>query len=396
MHPSLDTLIQRLDPVTLAVSQQLRERLAAAIGQAGGALPFDAWMETALYEPGLGYYSGAQVKLAADPDASAAPQPGSDFITAPELTPAFAATLARQMAEVLVQIDSLNVLEFGAGSGALAEGLLDSLDALGLPVRYEILELSADLRARQQQRLARFGDRVQWRDTLPAGWQGCVVANEVLDAMPVKLFRWDDSGQLLERHVGLGDQGEFVWLDQPASADLSDTVASRMPPLPGYVSEVNLRAEAWIHDMGRWLLRGAALLIDYGFPRHEYYHPQRADGTLMCHLRHHAHSDPLVVPGAQDITAHVDFTAMADAALTGGLEVLGYTSQARFLANAGLLEWLSTLDSSDTLAYARQVAPVQKLLSEAEMGELFKVLVIGRDIEAPLLGFLRGDRRDML
>lgn len=396
MHPSLDTLIQRLDPATLAISQQLHARLAAAIERAGGALPFDAWMEMALYEPGLGYYSGAQVKLAADPDASAAPQPGSDFITAPELSPAFAATLARQLAEVLVQIDSLNVLEFGAGSGALAEGLLDSLDALGLPVRYEILELSADLRARQQQRLARFGDRVQWRDTLPASWQGCVVANEVLDAMPVKLFRWDDNGQLLERHIGLAADGGFLWLDRPAAAALADQVASRMPPLPGYASEINLRAEAWVRDMGTWLQRGAALLIDYGFPRHEYYHPQRAEGTLMCHLRHHAHSDPLVVPGAQDITAHVDFTAMADAALAGGLEVLGYTSQARFLANAGLLEWLSTLDSSDALAYARQVAPIQKLLSEAEMGELFKVLIVGREIEAPLLGFLRGDRRAML
>ncbi|MGO3742163.1 class I SAM-dependent methyltransferase [Kerstersia sp.] len=396
MPTSLDALIQRLDPATLAVSQQLHAQLARAIQQAGGALPFDTWMAMALYTPSLGYYSGTQVKLAADPGASAAPQPGSDFITAPELTPAFAATLARQAAEILVQTDTLGVLEFGAGSGALAEGLLDSLDALGLPVRYEILELSADLRARQQARLARFGSRVEWRDTLPASWQGCVIANEVLDAMPVKLFRWQDDGALLERHVSLNQAGRFVWQDLPADAALGALLCGRMPPLPGYVSEINLQAEAWVRDMGRWLQRGAALLIDYGFPRHEYYHPQRAEGTLMCHLRHHAHGDPLLVPGAQDITAHVDFTAMADAALEGGLDVLGYTSQARFLANAGLLEWLSTVDSSDALAYARQVAPIQKLLSEAEMGELFKVLAIGRHVEAPLLGFLRGDRRDML
>lgn len=396
MPTSLDALIQRLDPTTLAQSGQLHHHIASVIRTAGGALPFDAWMELALYAPGLGYYSGVQVKLAADPQATATPQPGSDFITAPELTPAFAATLARQVAEILVQSDSLNVLEFGAGSGALAEGLLDSLDALGLSANYEILELSADLRARQQQRLARFGNRVRWRDTLPQQWKGCVIANEVLDAMPVKLFRWNDQGALLERHVALDDTGSFTWLDQPASPELAATVAARMPPLPGYTSEINLRAEAWMRDLGHWLTRGAALLIDYGFPQREYYHPQRAEGTLMCHLRHHAHGEALAVPGAQDITAHVDFTAMADAALESGLDVLGYTSQARFLANTGLLEWLASVDSSDAVAYARQVAPIQKLLSEAEMGELFKVMAVGRGIDPPLLGFLRGDRRHQL
>lgn len=165
-----------------------------------------------------------------------------------------------------------------------------------------------------------------------------------------------------------------------------------MPELPGYQSEVNFRAEAWVGEMGRWLKRGAALLVDYGFPRAEYYHPQRSEGTLMCHFRHHAHAQPLVLPGLQDITAHVDFTAMADAAQTAELQVLGYTSQARFLMNAGLAQALGDLDPSDTIAYARSVAAVQKLMSEAEMGELFKVLAIGRHLDEDLIGFTQGDR----
>jgi len=210
--------------------------------------------------------------------------------------------------------------------------------------------------------------------------------------MPVSLFAWSDAGLVQERGVALDADGGFKWEDRPAPAALAAAVAARMPALPGYVSEINLQGEAWIAAMGNWLERGAALLVDYGFPRSEYYHPQRAGGTLMCHLRHHAHGDPFTAPGLQDITAHVDFTAMADAALTAGLQVLGYTSQARFLMNAGLMDLLAGLDPSDAQAYAQAVAPVQKLLSEAEMGELFKVLAIGRGMTAPLSGFSRGDR----
>jgi SAM-dependent MidA family methyltransferase len=289
------------------------------------------------------------------------------------------------------------VLEFGAGSGALAEGVLDELDRLGLhDTQYRIVEVSADLRRRQQQRLAKYGPRVQWLDALPEAFEGCVLANEVLDAMPASLFAWSDDGRVLERGVTFDADGAFTWQDRPAPAILAQAVAARMPPLPGYVSEINLRAEAWIRALGGWLARGAALIFDYGFPRREYYHPQRMGGTLMCHLRHHAHADPFVAPGLQDITAHVDFTAMADAALESGLEVMGYTSQARFLMNAGLLQKLARQDASDTEAYARLAAPVQKLLSEAEMGELFKVLAVGRGMSSPLIGFARGDRRDSL
>lgn len=378
-----------LPPAAQAHSEAVAAHLRAAIGAASGWLPFDHWMAEALYAPGLGYYAAGNVKLA-EGDASA---PAGDFVTAPQLTPLFARTLARQVAQVLRQTDTQAVLEFGAGTGALAEGVLRELDALGLQdTQYLILEVSADLRARQAERLAPFGERVRWLDALPDRFRGCVLANEVLDAMPVSLFRWGDDGTVLERGVAWDATQGFVWEDRPAPPRLAEAVAARMPALPGYVSEINPQAEAWIDAMGRWLEQGAALLIDYGFPQGEYYHPQRAGGTLMCHLRHHAHGDPFTAPGLQDITAHVDFTAMADAAQAAGLQVLGYTSQARFLMNAGLMELLAQLDPSDARAYAQAVAPVQKLLSEAEMGELFKVLAVGRGIAQPLIGFARGDR----
>nr|WP_246600627.1 SAM-dependent methyltransferase [Candidimonas humi] len=383
-------------------------------------------MRLALYEPGLGYYAAGNTKFGSD-------KPTGDFATAPELTPLFGRTLAMQAAEILRDCGSNRILEFGAGSGALAASVIEALDELGLPVQYQILEISAELRQRQEQRLARYGKRVSWLQELPENFEGCVLANEVLDAMPVTLFRWDAEGELHEIGVGVSalaghtdtmtreqslacagraarvgpaasdePDAPFVYLERPARAELRDIVAQRMPPLPGYRSEINLQAEAWVRQMGQWLRRGAALLIDYGFPQHEYYHPQRAGGTLMCHFRHHAHAEPLILAGLQDITAHVDFTAMADAALDGGLEVLGYTSQSRFLLNAGLpralagLEGLEGLEGLDAASRAGALAPVQRLVSETEMGELFKVLAVGRGLEHPLTGFATGDRRHRL
>ncbi|WP_258129778.1 class I SAM-dependent methyltransferase [Achromobacter anxifer] len=391
MQRSAPANLPALPPAAQQHSDAAAEHLRAAIAAHGGWLSFDHWMAQALYAPGLGYYAAGNVKLAeADGDVRA---PAGDFVTAPQLTPLFSRTLARQAAQVLRQTQTDAVLEFGAGTGALAEGVLRELDALGLDqTRYLILEVSADLRARQAERLAPFGDRVQWLDALPQRFAGCVLANEVLDAMPVSIFRWSDAGEVLERGVAVDASQGFVWEDRPAPPALAAAVAERMPALPGYVSEINLQGEAWIAAMGGWLERGAALLVDYGFPRSEYYHPQRAGGTLMCHLRHHAHGDPFTAPGLQDITAHVDFTAMADAALAAGLQVVGYTSQARFLMNAGLMDLLAQLDPSDAQQYAQAVAPVQKLLSESEMGELFKVLAVGRGITEPLAGFSRGDR----
>lgn len=390
----------------LDVEDHLRGRVQATDS---GFMPFEEWMDKALYAPGLGYYAAGNTKFGGE-------LPIGDFTTAPELTPLFGQTLALQVAQILRLAESTRILEFGAGSGALAEAIIPALRELGMEVQYEILEVSGDLRARQQQRLAPFGTQVAWLDALPDSFTGCVLANEVLDAMPVTLFRWNEECEPMEIGVCLAGSEStaatpFQFAEREASAKLRQALAARMPALPGYQSEINLRAEAWVSQMGSWLRRGAALLIDYGFPQREYYHPQRSEGTLMCHFRHHAHSQPLIYPGLQDITAHIDFTAMADAALEGGLDVLGYTSQARFLMNAGLPAVLADLDNARDnapldepgqsraalhAAHAQAMSAMQKLISEAEMGELFKVLAIGRDMDEPLIGFSRGDRRDRL
>src|SRR3546814_467603 len=250
---------------------------------------------------------------------------------------------------------------FGAGSGALAAALIPALRQLGIEPEYQILEVSADLRTRQQARLAPLDANVQWLSALPEAFSGCVLANEVLDAMPAALFRWNENGDLMEIGVSPAQAdvspnsiaaqkpnspatAPFRFCERAATPALQQAISQRMPPLPGYQSEINLRAEAWVAQMGTWLQRGAALLIDYGFPQREYYHPQRNEGTLMCHFRHHAHSQPLIYAGLQDLTAHAAFTALAAAALAGRLDVLGYTSQAQFLMNAGLAEVLAGAD----------------------------------------------------
>jgi SAM-dependent MidA family methyltransferase len=399
----------------LAVENHLLQQIHAA---GTGFMPFEQWMDLALYAPGLGYYAAGSTKFGGD-------LPIGDFATAPELTPLFGEVLANQVAQILQACGSTTVLEFGAGSGALAAAVIPALRRMGIEPDYQILEVSADLRTRQQARLSPLEAKVQWLSALPEAFSGCVLANEVLDAMPAALFRWDENGELLEIGVspaasgtardsaaadaaqnGAADTTPFRLAARPAPPVLQQAMTKRMPPLPGYQSEINLRAEAWVAQMGVWLQRGAALLIDYGFPQREYYHPQRNEGTLMCHFRHHAHSQPLIHAGLQDITAHVDFTAMADAALEGGLDVLGYTSQARFLMNAGLAEVLAgsgaieqqaaTQDAAEAASRAASMSAVQKLISEAEMGELFKVLAIGRGLDQSLIGFTRGDRRDRL
>lgn len=379
-----------LDAITAEHSHAVAQYLAQQIKACeSGFMPFEQWMHLALYAPGLGYYASGSTKFAHD-------LPTGDFTTAPELTPLFGQTIAGQVAQVLRESDSMRILEFGAGSGALAASLIPALREQGIEPQYQILEVSADLRARQEHRLAEFGANVQWLDALPERFTGCILANEVLDAMPAKLFCWSDEACVMEigvRAEGAARKPTFTLAQRMADPALQAKVAARMPPLPGYQSEINLQAESWIRQMGSWLERGAAILIDYGFPQREYYHPQRATGTLMCHFRHHSHDQPLIYPGVQDITTHVDFTAMADAALDAGLDVMGYTSQARFLMNAGLADRLAQHDMESGRAV---LSAMQKLVSEAEMGELFKVLAIGRGIDAPLIGFTRGDRRDRL
>ncbi len=400
----------------LAHSQRVSAFLHAQILEQGGWIPFSQWMHHVLYAPGLGYYAAGSVKLA---EASLVSQPresqsdahdstnsnsnsnprgalSGDFVTAPQLTPLFGHTLARQVLEVLQQSASADILEFGAGSGALAHSVLSALDSQGFTANYFILEVSADLRLRQQQLLAPWGKRVVWLERTPTQFTGCILANEVLDAMPVELFAWSEhEDQVLQR--GVVSEGEgFQYQDRVAPTALEQAVRARMPYLPVYRSEINLQAEAWVRDLATWLTKGAALVIDYGFPRHEFFHPQRQRGTLMCHIQHRAHDDVFLAPGLQDITAHVDFTAIADTAFTAGLEVLGYTSQSRFLLNSGLPDLLSKLEQTDAKTLAQTHGAVQKLLSEAEMGELFKVMALSRGLAHVLSGFSRGDRSAQL
>jgi SAM-dependent MidA family methyltransferase len=339
--------------------------IRAQIEAGGGWIGFDRFMALALYAPGLGYYARAERPF------------GSDFVTAPELSPHFGRALARQVAQALEASGSAEIYEFGAGSGALAAQLLD---ALGDRVAtYSIVDLSAGLRAVQRERLARFGARVRWLDALPETMRGVAVGNELLDAMPVQLLHWDGA-QWFERGVAVAGDA-FAWSDRPTA--LRPPHDAPFPP--GSTTEIHAQAKAFVATLAERLECGVVLLIDYGFPEAEYYHPQRHGGTLMCHRGHRADADPLADVGDKDITAHVDWTGIALAAQNAGLEVLGYTSQAHFLINCGLLD-----DLRDAGVAAR--ANAQKLLTEHEMGELFKVMLLAKGAAFEALGFARGDR----
>jgi SAM-dependent MidA family methyltransferase len=388
------------DPSALAQSDALVALIRAELDAADGWLPFDRYMERALYAPGLGYYSGGARKFGRRAD------DGSDFITAPELSPLFATTLARPVAEALQASGTRHVMEFGAGTGRLAAGLLNALDALGVEFdSYSIVDLSGELRERQRATIEAdapsLASRVRWLDALPAQFEGVVIGNEVLDAMPVRLFAFTD-GVWHERGVVWRDEA-FAFDDRPVSdsadaVDMADSALLAEIEIAGddYVTETHDAARAFTRTICTMLTRGAALLIDYGFPRHEYYHAQRAQGTLMCHYRHRAHGDPFVYPGLQDITAHVEFTGIAEAGVEAGADLLGFTSQARFLLNAGMTEALSAIDPSDTARFLPAANAVQKLLSEAEMGELFKVIAFSRGLDDTLVAFSSGDRSHTL
>jgi SAM-dependent MidA family methyltransferase len=375
------------DADALAHSQRLKQSIADEISAAGGWISFARFMERALYAPGLGYYSGGAHKFGG----------AGDFVTAPEMTPAFAQALAAQVVQIMA-LSAPQVLEAGAGSGRLATDLLIELEARGsLPQRYFILELSGELRARQRETLQAGAphllDRVEWLDRLPTHFDGLVLANELLDALPAHLVRWRADG-IFERGVAI-EAGKFVWVEQAATGAVlarAKLLGSECIPYAGYLSEIGLAATAWTASWADILGCGALLLIDYGFPRREFYHPQRHEGTLMCHYRHHAHPDPFYLPGLQDVTVHVDFTAIAEAGTEAGLDFLGYTAQAAFLINCGLTEVLSRTPADDLRRYLPLASAAQKLISPAEMGELFKVIALGRGIEQPLLGFLSGER----
>ncbi|HEX7438889.1 MAG TPA: SAM-dependent methyltransferase [Caldimonas sp.] len=355
----------------------LTRLIRRAIAQNGGWLPFDRFMAMALYAPGLGYYAHASRKFGLMPES------GSDFITAPELSPLFGRALARQVGQALDATGTDEIWEFGAGSGELAAQLLGELGAVVR--RYTIVDVSGALRARQRERLEAQGARVAWADALPASMRGVVVGNEVLDAMPVQLLHFDGA-RWHERGVVQRGQ-EFAFDDRPT--DLRPPSMEEAAFAPGTTIERHAQAEAFVATLGERLSRGAAFFIDYGFSEAEYYHPQRIGGTLMCHRAHRADTDPLADVGMKDITAHVDFTGIALAAQDAGFEVIGYTSQARFLMNCGILGMLCGAD-------LRTIADAQKLLTEHEMGELFKVLALARGCVFEPLGFTSGDRRHTL
>jgi len=444
-------------------SNKLRDLIHHDIATQGGWIPFSRFMELALYAPGLGYYSAGARKFGA----------AGDFVTAPEISPLFGRTLARQIAEVMAQ-STPHIIELGAGSGKLAVDILAELEQSGcLPQSYAILEVSADLRERQQAllqaRVPHLAARVHWLDALPENISGALIANEVLDALPVHLVHWRAAtvlpspasgtaeGSLHSNGaptgvppagVGAGGEGSH-----PTARPLSPTpdittshstrlpknnsqvagylpegargqvlfergVASggknfawqeRMPENPalleaaqeisvpdGYVSEISLAARGLIGSLCERLNKGVLLFIDYGFGAGEYYHPQRAQGTLMCHYRHHAHDEPFFLPGLQDITAHVDFTAVAESAIDSGAHLLGYTTQAHFLINCGITELLQDTAPENLRDYLPLSAQLQKLTSPAEMGELFKVIALGKGIEEPLRGFASGDKSRFL
>ncbi len=375
------------EPAALQHSRKLVAAIYDAIDRAGGALEFSRYMDLALYAPGLGYYVAGQRKFG----------PDGDFVTAPELGDLFAACLGRCVADVLHTLAGGDVVEFGAGSGALAAGLLQALeDRDAVPRRYRIIELSAELRQRQREHLQatvpQWLDRVEWLATLPAHIHGVVLANEVLDAMPVVRFQVRDgvpqAVYVIRENDGFGEM-----LRRPAPPDLGSVAGLGLPE--GYSSELNLTAQGWVATVASCLRRGVALLIDYGFPAREYYHPQRTQGTLLCHYRHRVHSDPYRLVGLQDITAHVDFSALAASGTAAGLDLLGYTTQAAFLLSAGLLE----LMPCSTASLPEQVTinnEVQRLTSPAEMGELFKVMALGRQVAGPLTGFSGTDHRARL
>ena len=385
-------------PEPSAEAQQHSEKTSALIRQeieaAAGWIPFSRYMELALYAPGLGYYSAGMHKFGA----------AGDFVTAPEISALFGRCLARQ-ARQIIEPSGGDMLEIGAGSGRLAFDLLTELERLGpLPRRYFILELSADLRQRQQELLAPFAARVEWLDALPASFSGLVIGNEVLDAMPVHLVAWREDG-IYERGVAW-ENGAFQWSERKLAAGELFDVASGLAPtltLPrvagegkNYVSEISLAARGFIATLAGILDKGMILMLDYGFGQSEYYHPQRSTGTLMCHYRHHAHDDPFYFPGLQDITAHVDFSAIAATGIDHGLKLLGYTSQAHFLLNCGITDLLAQTPAEKASTYLPLAAQAQKLLNPAEMGELFKAIALGKDIDTLPLGFVRGDKSHLL
>jgi SAM-dependent MidA family methyltransferase len=373
---------------------RLAARIRAAIDEAGGWIGFARYMEMALYEPGLGYYSAGARKLGE----------GGDFVTAPEVAPVFSRCLAGQCAEVLSSLGGGDVLELGAGSGAMAAIMLTEFESLGaLPACYRILDVSADLRERQratlQEAVPHLLDRVEWLDRLPEGFRGVVVANEVLDALPVERFSWRD-GEVRALGVVATPEG-FEWAEAPAGPELGAAIerirrdcGADWPE--GFASEVNTGLAPWLAAVADSVRRGVMFFVDYGLPRREFYSAERSAGTLLCHFRHRVNDDPFARPGLQDITAWVDFTAVAEAAQGAGLEVAGYATQAHFLIGNDLARRLQDVSGLDIVQRMNLSRQAMVLTLPGEMGERFKVMALAKGYDAPLRGFAVRDLRHTL
>ena len=394
---SLHATLPPPSDIALAHSRSVQTMIRDKIHAAGGWISFEQFMNLALYTPGMGYYSSGATKLGS----------AGDFVTASEISSLFGRTLAQQVIQIYRQTSQTDLLEFGAGSGKLALDLLFELEKSdALPGKYFILEISAELRQRQQMLLADKAPHlvhlVEWLEQLPAQFNGIILANEVLDAMPVHMVAWHNN-ELFERGV-IWQNGQFAWQDRPiqnielhhAASQLTSLINPHNDVAFTYVSEINLAATHFMRSLANIMQQGIILLIDYGFGRDEYYHPQRSQGTLMCHYRHHAHDDPFFLPGLQDITSHVDFSAISAAAENTELVLLGYTTQAYFLINCGITEILAQTPVEDTNNYLPQANQLQKLVSPAEMGELFKVIGFGKNFSEPLIGFKNGDMSRLL
>jgi SAM-dependent MidA family methyltransferase len=386
---TLTTSLTVTDTIAQQHSEQLLTLIKHKISEAGGKISFADYMQLCLYAPGLGYYSAGSHKIGY----------GGDFTTAPEISPLFSRSLAHQIIDVLRQLDQANILEFGAGSGKMAVDILRELDLKqSLPEHYYIIEASADLRQRQQQTIhyaiPDLESKVIWLDSLPSNFNGVILANEVCDAMPVHKLHFK-SGLTYERYI-VNNDDQLQWSDDELSRteliDKSIEIKSFIGDTE-YFTEVNLAAQAWLTSLADSLRQGAVFIVDYGYPQAAYYHPQRSNGTLMCYYQQQGHDNPLILPGLQDITAHVDFTSLAQTAVDNGLDVAGFQSQADFLLAAGITELTSFNDHDDAFLMLQQATEIKRLTLPTEMGETFKVLTLTKNLAQLLLRIQLGDRR---
>jgi SAM-dependent MidA family methyltransferase len=397
--PRSGSILPVPDEFALKLSENLQEKIRLAILKNGGSISFKQYMQIALYEPGLGYYSAGSSKFGEQ----------GDFVTAPEISPLFSRCLANQCQQVLSEISPSCILEFGPGTGTMAIGIMQELGRNNiLPDIYYMLEPSADLRQRQQLNIKNIiphlEERFVWLDRLPEEKiKGIILANEIIDAMPVERIVIDTEVEELAVvcDSGPNDKIRFKWvkknIDEKLKADVQEMFDTLKEPLPTpYITEINCNIKPWLNSLNDVLEEGLILISDYGYPRQEYFHPQRHEGTLICHYRHHVHDDPFLYPGLQDITASVDFTTVAEASVYAGLHVSGFTSQAHFLIACGLDKFVSEYESDDVVERSKMTHQVSKLTMPGEMGEKFKFIGLTKALDIQLRGFGFVDQRSRL